>query len=195
MTAHPIIVGITGASGAVLALRTVEALQARQREALVVCSAAGAVVWQAEVGSTVKAWLAAHHVRSFGINDIAAPIASGTFPTGGMAIVPCSMNTAAGVAHGIAGNLLGRAADVTLKEGRPLVVVPREVPFGTLHLENLLKLSQLGARIIPPLPHFYAKPTTVDEVVDHIVGRILVALGVDDALPSEQQYNPEVRQV
>jgi len=188
------VVAITGASGALLAQRLIEALQRRERPPVVVYSPAGATVWQAEVGTPLKTWLSHTGCRTFSYNDIAAPIASGTFPTGGMAIVPCSMNTVAAVAHGLSSNLVERAADVTLKEARPFVVVPREVPLSTLHLENLHKLAQLGVRVIPPFPHFYAKPVTVDEVIDHIVGRVLVALGVDAALPVEQQYRPEQRE-
>jgi 4-hydroxy-3-polyprenylbenzoate decarboxylase len=195
VSALPVVVGITGASGATLAQRVIQRLLDRGREPLVVASAAGATVWQQELGSPLKTWLASAGARSYVIADIAAPIASGTFPTAGMAIVPCSMNTLAAVAHGLAGNLLQRAADVTLKEARPLVAVPRETPLSVLHLENLLKLARLGARIVPPMPHFYAKPVTVDEVVEHIAGRVLVALGVDEALPADQQYRPEQRTV
>ncbi|MSQ09714.1 MAG: UbiX family flavin prenyltransferase [Dehalococcoidia bacterium] len=188
----PVVVGISGASGAALAQRLLELLRERGRDAVVVSTAAGAVVWQQEQGCPLKGWLAENGWLSYAIADIAAPIASGTFPTAGMVIVPCSMNTAAAVAHGLSGNLLERAADVTLKEARTLVVVPREAPLSQLHLENLLKLAQLGVRVIPPMPHFYAHPTTVAEVVDHIAGRVLVALGVDGALPPDQQYGTAV---
>lgn len=186
----PVVVGISGASGAALAQRLLEHLRARGRAAIVVATAAGGAVWQQEMGAPLKSWLAEGGWQTYPINDIAAPIASGTYPTAGMAIVPCSMNTAAAVAHGLSGNLLERAADVTLKEARPLVVVPREAPLSVVHLENLLKLAQLGARVIPPVPHFYARPATVQEVVDHVVGRVLVALGIDAALPADQQYRP-----
>lgn len=189
--APPIVIGITGASGAVLAQRCVEALAARQREAIVVCTAAGALVWQHELGVPFKKWAETAPCRTNNIHDIAASIASGTYPTGGMAIVPCSMNALAAVAHGLSSNLLERAADVTIKESRPLVVVPRETPLSAIHLRNLLTLAELGVKVVPPMPHFYARPDRVDEVVDHIVGRVLVALGVDEALPESLQYRDE----
>lgn len=191
--APPVVVGLSGASGAAVARRVLDLLRAAGREAVVVSTAAGALVWQQELGFPLRPWLAEQAWPSYPIADVAAPIASGTFPTAGMVVVPCSMNTVAALSHGLSGNLLERAADVTLKEARPLVVVPREVPLSQLHLENLLKLARLGVRVVPPMPHFYAHPTTVAEVVDHIAGRVLVALGVTPALPEEQQYRPELR--
>ncbi|MBI2885837.1 MAG: UbiX family flavin prenyltransferase [Chloroflexi bacterium] len=189
----PIIVGITGASGAVLAQRCVEALAARGRAALVVCTQAGAVVWQQELGQPFKEWARSAPCRVLPVSDIAAPIASGTYPTGGMIVAPCSMDALAAMAHGLSSNLLERAADVTLKEGRPLVLVPRETPVSVIHLTNLLTLAKLGVRIVLPVPHFYARPQRVDEVVEHIVGRMLVAVGVDEALPPAQQYGEGIR--
>lgn len=190
MPSPPIVVGVTGASGAVLAQRCIQALLDRGREVVVVCTSAGAVVWQQELGAPFKHWMQKTGCKSFSINDVAAPIASGTFPTGGMAVVPCSMNTLAAIAHGLSGNLLERAADVTLKERRRLVVVPRETPLSPVHLRNLLAVAELGVTVLPPMPHFYARPERVDQVVDHIVGRVLVAVGVDASLPPEQQYSP-----
>ncbi|MEK7214901.1 MAG: UbiX family flavin prenyltransferase, partial [Chloroflexota bacterium] len=96
------------------------------------------------------------------------------------------------IAHGLSSNLLERAADVTIKESRPLVVVPRETPLSVIHLRNLLTLAKLGVKVVPPMPHFYARPERVDEVIEHVVGRILVALGVDAALPPELQYGEGV---
>ena len=144
MAQPPIVVGISGASGAVLARRCVEQLAARGREALVVCTAAGALVWQHELGAPFKRWVETVPCRHFPINDIAAPIASGTYPTGGMVVVPCSMDTLAAMAHGLSSNLLERAADVMLKERRPLVLVPREAPLSLIHLENMTRLTQIG---------------------------------------------------
>ena len=184
----PIIVGITGASGAVMAQRCVEALAARGREVIVVCTQAGAVVWQQELGVPFKEWAKKAPCRVIPVTDIAAPIASGTYAIAGMIVVPCSMDALAAIAHGLSGNLLERAADVTLKERRPLVLVPRETPLSVIHLTNLLTLAKLGVTIVPPVPHFYARPQRVDEVVEHIVGRVLVAVGVDAALPLAQQY-------
>jgi 4-hydroxy-3-polyprenylbenzoate decarboxylase len=185
----PIIVGVTGASGSILAQHCVQALVERGRQPILVCTQAGALVWQQELGEPYKHWLRDTACQSYSINDIAAPIASGTFPTGGMVIVPCSMNTLAAIAHGLSANLLERAADVTLKERRRLVLVPRETPLSPIHLRNMLGLAELGVTILPPMPHFYARPERIDEVVDHIVSRVLVAVGVDEAMPPEQQYS------
>lgn len=190
MASPPIVVGITGASGAVLALRCIQALLDRGREVMAVCTAAGAVVWQQELDSTFKHWVQKTPCKTFSIGDIAAPIASGTFPTGGMVVVPCSMNTLAAIAHGLSGNLLERAVDVTLKERRRLVLVPRETPLSPIHLRNMLTVADLGVTVIPPVPHFYARPQRVDEVVDHIVSRVLVAVGVEETMPPDQQYAP-----
>lgn len=193
MSTSPIVVGITGASGAGLAKRCVELLIEHERPVVVVCTPAGQVTWQYEMGTPFRQWLRTTPVRQFGIRDVAAPIASGTFPTGGMVIVPCSMNTLAAVAHGLSSNLLERAADVTLKESRPLVLVPRESPLSVIHLTNLLTLARLGVKIVPPMPPFYAGPTSMDEVINHVAGRVLVALGVASELPYDQQYGNGLR--
>ncbi|MBI4499147.1 MAG: UbiX family flavin prenyltransferase [Chloroflexi bacterium] len=184
----PIIIGITGGSGAAIAKRCIELLTAHERPVLVVCTPAGQRVWQHEVGTPLRQWLRTTPARQYPIGDVAAPIASGTYPTGGMAVVPCSMNTLAAIAHGLSTNLLERAADVILKESRPLVLVPRETPLSVIHLTNLLTLARLGVKIVPPMPPFYARPTSMDEVIEHIAARVLVALGVTSALPYDQQY-------
>jgi 4-hydroxy-3-polyprenylbenzoate decarboxylase len=111
-------------------------------------------------------------------NDMASPIASGSVQTDGMLIIPCSMGTLAAISMGMADNLLRRAADVTLKEQRPLVIVPRETPLSPLHLENMLKLSRLGVAIVPPVPAWYHHPTSLREVEDTIVGRALDSLNI-----------------
>lgn len=185
---RPVIIGITGASGAALAKRCIQLLVARGQEPIVVCTAAGRMVWQHELEEAFRDWLKTVPCQHYGIGDIGAPIASGTYPVAGMAVVPCSMNALAAIAHGLSTNLLERAADVTIKEGRPLVLVPRESPLSVIHLTNLLTLAQLGAKIVPPMPPFYAHPKLVEEVVDHIAARVLVALGVEPQLPYEQQY-------
>ncbi|MBE3596139.1 MAG: UbiX family flavin prenyltransferase [Hydrogenibacillus sp.] len=117
---------------------------------------------------------------TYDVRDIGARTASGTFAHDGMLIIPCSMNTLAAVAHGTADNLIVRSADATLKEGRRLVLVPRETPLSAIHLENMLKLARLGVRIVPAMPAFYPRPESIDDVVDFIVGRALDALGVTD---------------
>jgi len=119
-------------------------------------------------------------VETYSVEDIGAPIASGRLPTRGMLIVPCSMDALAALAQGRSANLLERAADVTLKEGRRLVLVPRESPLSAVHLGNMLSLARLGVRIVPPMPAFYRKPRTVEEVVDEVVERALRALGLPE---------------
>ncbi len=111
--------------------------------------------------------------------DLAAPVSSGSFKTDGMFIVPCSMKTLSGVANGYTENLIQRAADVTIKEGRRLVMSPREMPFSAIHLENMLKLARLGVRIAPPVMGFYHGPKTIDDMVDFAAGKILDLMGIE----------------
>jgi 4-hydroxy-3-polyprenylbenzoate decarboxylase len=128
-------------------------------------------------------------VTNFHIGDIQAPMASGTYPVRGMVIVPCSMATVAALATGLADNLLRRAADVCFKERRPITIIPRETPLSQLHLENLSKLASMGANIIPPQPAFYLKPKSVDDIVEFLVQRVLVASGITNVLPHDIRYN------
>jgi 4-hydroxy-3-polyprenylbenzoate decarboxylase len=120
--------------------------------------------------------------RYHSIQDIGASTASGSFRTSGMVIIPCSMGTLSGIAHGASDNLLERTADVMLKEGRPLILVPRETPLHAIHLENMLKLSRMGVRIIPAMPAFYQGPQTLDDMVDFMVGKVLDSMGVEHEL-------------
>jgi 4-hydroxy-3-polyprenylbenzoate decarboxylase len=188
----PVIVGITGASGSVLALNTVEELLRRDVPTIVVCSNSARLVWQDEMGvpfnSSLEVWREHPSFTFYPLNDLRAPIASGTYPCGGMAVVPASMNTIASLAHGVTGNLLLRAADVCLKERRRLVLVPRETPLHSIHLENMLTLARVGAVMLPPEPAFYLHPKSVDDIVRFVVGRVLLALGLEEALPEELQY-------
>ncbi len=111
--------------------------------------------------------------------DLAAPVSSGSFKTDGMLVVPCSMKTLSGIANGYANNLVERAADVTIKEGRPLLLSPREMPFSAIHLENMLTLARLGVKIAPPVPGFYHKPKRIDDIVDFMAGKILDSMGIE----------------
>ena len=189
---RPIIVGISGASGALLARRTVDELLRREIPTIAVCSNGGKLVWQDELGvsfnDTLAEWREHPHFTPYAINDLRAPIASGTFATSGMVVVPCSMNSVASIAHGLSNNLLLRAADVCLKENRRLVLVPRETPLHSIHLDNMLTLSRIGATILPPEPAFYLHPQGIDDIVRFVVARVLVAMGVADELPIDLQY-------
>jgi len=168
-----IIVGITGASGAILGVRLLEALRGRPEcETHLVLSPGAERTIGAETDYTVEQVRALADV-THDIGDLGAPIASGSFRTAGMVIVPCSMKTLAGIVTGYSDNLLLRAADVTLKERRPLILVTRETPLSGIHLENMLKAHRNGCTILPPVPAFYARPQTLLDVVDQTVGRIL----------------------
>ncbi len=188
----PVVVGISGASGAVLARETVDELLRRDLPTVVVCSQAARLVWQEELdvsfSDTLVEWQEHPKFTWYPIGDLRAPIASGTYPTAGMVVVPSSMNTIASIAHGLAGNLLLRAADVCLKERRRLVMVPRETPLHSVHLENMLALARAGVVILPPDPAFYLKPQSVDDIVRFVVSRVLGALGIDEELPPDLQY-------
>ena len=190
---RPVVVGITGASGTVLARATVELLLARGVPVIATWSPAARMVWTEEMdeslGEAIERWKDMGDFRHCAIGDLRQPIASGTYPTAGMAVVPCSMATAAAIARGHADNLLRRAADVTIKERRPLVLVPRETPLSAIHLRNLADLASLGgAIVIPPEPAFYLRQQTTEQVVDYIAHRVALALGVIEELPEHMRY-------
>ena len=188
----PVIVGITGASGSVMARAMIDELLRRDLPTAVVCSNAARMVWQEEIGcsfnETLVEWQEHPSFVHYPINDLRAPIASGTYPAAGMALVPASMNSLASLANGISNNLLLRAADVCLKERRPLVFVPRETPLHSIHLENMLTLSRMGAVILPPDPAFYLKPQNVDDIVRYVINKVLVALRIEKEMPHDLQY-------
>jgi 4-hydroxy-3-polyprenylbenzoate decarboxylase len=175
-----IIVGITGATGAVFGVRVLEALTAAKVETHLVLSRWGQQTVEHEMGLTV-AELHGRASVAHGTGNMAATISSGSFRTDGMVIAPCSMRTAAAIAHGYGENLVHRAADVILKERRRLVLVPRETPLSEVHLENLLRLARMGVIIMPPVPAFYNRPASVDDIVNHIVARVLDQFGIDAA--------------
>lgn len=175
------IIGITGASGSVYGLRLIEVLKKQGHEVGLVITDSGRKVLEYECGLTAGE-LGRQADALYDINDTAAPIASGSYKTAAMIIVPCSMKTAACIANGISDNLLTRAADVMMKEGRPLILVPRETPLNAVHLENLLKLSRLGVKIVPAMPGFYHRPETVEDIVNMLVGKICDSLGIDTEL-------------
>jgi 4-hydroxy-3-polyprenylbenzoate decarboxylase len=175
-----IVVGITGASGAPYARRLVTLLRERHDVELGVCiSQTAPEVWALECQGDLRESIG---VPVWGIRDYKAPFASGSAGWNAMVIVPCSMGTAARVAHGISDTLLTRAADVMLKERRPLIVVPRETPLSTVHLENLTALSRAGALVLPAMPSFYGNPATLDDALDTVVARVLDHLGLQHDL-------------
>ena len=188
----PMVVGVTGASGAILAARTIEALLAAGVPVAACASSAARMVWRAEMdesfGAAIERWSDSGAFSHYGEGELAAPIASGTFPTRGMIIAPCSMATAAAVANGMADNLIRRAADVTMKERRRLAIMPRESPLSVIHLENLTKLAKLGATVIPPEPAFYLGRQSAEDVADFAAQRALLALGVIERLPERFVY-------
>lgn len=168
-----LVVGMSGASGAVLGVEVMKALKENPEweTHLVISKGAEETILQETNYKLIEVMNLADKVYS--INDIGASIASGTFKTEGMIIVPCSMKTAAGIASGYSDNLLLRAADVTIKERRKLVLVTRECPLSTIHLRNMLALSELGAIIMPPVVTYYNKPVSLEDMNRHIVGKIL----------------------
>lgn len=189
---HPVIIGITGASGIELARTTIEMILSLEFTVVMTISSAGRVVWKEEIdesyGEAIERWTESGTFTTNSIGDLGAKIASGTYPTLGMAVVPCSMATVAAISNGLSDNLLRRAADVTLKEKRPLVIVPRETPLNAIHLKNLTDLAIAGATILPPQPAFYLRQKTIAEVVDFIASRTVHALGLTDQLPSQMRY-------
>jgi 4-hydroxy-3-polyprenylbenzoate decarboxylase len=173
----PLVVGISGASGAALGVRVLDACRELGVATHLVVSRAGAQTLASETGLEVAA-VAARADASYRVGDIGAAIASGSFPTRGMIIAPCSVRTMSEIATGVTASLMTRAADVTLKERRTLVLMVRETPLHLGHLRTLTSLAEMGAVIAPPLPAFYAGLTTVDELIDQAVGRALDLFGL-----------------
>ncbi len=191
----PVIVGISGSSGAALACRAVAVLGELGLPLHITYTAASRQVWPDEVGRPLQddlaEWKQRYGARVFNPDDFRAPMSSGSFLTAGMIVIPCSMRTVSALAHGSSSNLLERAADVILKEQRRLVLVPREAPLSAIHLENLLTLARLGVRIVPPVPQFYLRPQSFDDMIDAMVRRALAALGIEEALPSELRWRAD----
>jgi 4-hydroxy-3-polyprenylbenzoate decarboxylase len=177
-----LVVGISGASGAVLGVRLLEVLSSMDSvETHLVVSPAARITLRDETGRSLKDVEALADVV-YNPLDVGAAIASGSFPTDGMAIVPCSIKTLSAVAHSYASDLLSRAADVTLKEGRPLLLVVRETPLHLGHLRLMVQAAEMGAIIFPPVPAFYAHLSSIDEMIDNTVGRVLARLGIENDL-------------
>ena len=181
-----LIVGITGASGAVYGVRLLERARALGVQTHLVATPAGVLNVHHELGLDRSA-LEALATQAHAPGDVGACIASGSFTTDAMVIAPCTMKTLAAVAHGMGDNLLTRAADVTLKERRRLVLMVRETPFNLAHLRNMTAVTEMGGIVFPPLPAFYHRPQSIDELVSETVERVLALLQIEQAHPQEWQ--------
>ena len=196
-----ITLAITGASGSAYALRLLECLLAANYQVYLLCSSAAKVVFDTEVGlklpsspTDASAFLIekfnakAEQIVVFGKEQWFSPVASGSAAPKQMVVCPCSTGTLAAICHGMSDNLIERAADVVIKERGQLILVPRETPFSTIHLQNMLTLSQAGVTIMPAAPGFYHNPKTIDDLIDFMVGRILDHLGIDQTIMPRWGY-------
>ena len=198
-------VAITGASGAIYARRTLIYMAASRTVARInlIMSEAAQTVARVELGTdlrnadgpAINEWvglpLDSKLIRIHRLDNLAAKPSSGSHPQAGMVIVPCSMGTLGAIASGACTNLIHRAADVTMKEGRKLILVPRETPYNTIHLENMLRLAHAGARILPASPGFYHRPDSIEALVDHLVFRILDQFGIPHSQATSWQGEKE----
>ena len=191
-----VVIGVTGASGSILAAKTIEKLISIGTLVTIITSNPARMVWNHEMdesyGESIEKWSDSGLVELHGIGELTAPIASGSYPTLGMAIVPSSMATISALANGLSDNLIRRAADVCLKEKRPLVVVPRESPLNAVHLNNMTKLAKLGVNIIPSDPPYYLGIETLSEAAEYTAEKILLSIGITKKLPPNMRYNGPV---
>ena len=189
----PVVIGISGASGSILAKKTIDILLDKDIPVVATCSSAARMVWQEEMDesfqSTVSRWRENPNFSFYMTGDLKSPIASGTTPTLGMIVTPCSTATVGAIAHGISSNLLQRAADVSIKEGRKLVLVPRETPLSAIHLENMLSLARIGVTILPPEPAFYLRQQNMEDIVDYLVAKSIDALGLPGFMEDRLRYD------
>lgn len=183
-------VGITGASGAIYGVRLVQELLKADYKVHLIISEAGWQVLNVEHGYDTsnrenllnELFHESEKLHYHTHRDFTAPIASGSYRNQGMVIIPCSMGTLSSIANGASNNLLERTADVMIKEDRKLIIVPRETPLNQIHLENMLKVAQIGGKIIPAMPGFYQRPSTIDDLINFVVGKVLDNIGVDHKL-------------
>ena len=179
-----LVVGITGASGAVYGVRLLQRARELGIETHLVLTAAGVLNTHHELGLD-RAAVEALASKAYAVGDVGACVASGSFPASAMVVAPCSMKTLAAIALGLSDNLLTRAADVVLKERRRLLLMVRETPFNLAHLRNMTAVTEMGGIVFPPLPAFYHRPSSIDELVAESVERVLSLLGACDAQPRE----------
>lgn len=190
------IVAITGASGSIFGIKLLEHLIKKSEVHMIISSRSFSIInhetgidWtikgargkgqEAKTQQIIRRHFKTDRIFFYEDSDMAAPIASGSFVTDGMLVVPCTMKTLSGIANGYANNLIERAADVMIKEGRPLLLSPREMPFSAIHLENMLKLSRLGVKIAPPVPAFYHNPENINDIIDFVAGKILDCFNIE----------------
>jgi len=186
MTLRRIIVAITGASGVVYGVRLLEALRKIEHcESHLILSAAGGLTAMQELNMSRSDIEQLAHV-THNVRNIGASVASGSFKTHGMVVAPCSMKTLASIALGLSDNLVSRAADVVLKERRRLVLMTRETPLNLAHLRNMVAVTEMGGLICPPVPAFYTRPATLDDIVNHSVARVLDLFALDHAVPLQR---------
>jgi 4-hydroxy-3-polyprenylbenzoate decarboxylase len=188
------IVALTGASGVIYGITLARELLSRDYEVHIIASEPARIVIEQELKwSSDSGWEDTFHQHLPGNliyhdnNNIAACIASGSFVTNGMVIIPCTMSTVASVAHGMSNNLIERAADVMIKEKRPLIMVPRETPLSVIHLTNLLTLAQIGVQIVPAIPGYYHEPHTIMDLVNFVVGKVMDSMGISHNLYKRYQ--------
>jgi len=184
-----VIVGISGASGIIYGIRLLEALKNVHVETHLIMSEWAEKILALETDFDLS-YIHSLAVSRYDLRDMTSTVASGSFLNAGMIVAPCSMKSLAGIANGYSQNLLERVADVTIKEGRKLVLVPRETPLSAIHLENMLKLARMGVVIAPPMPAFYINPKQVCELVDHHVGKIMDQFGFSNVLVKRWQEEP-----
>ena len=187
-----VIVGISGASGSILASKMIDTLIDNDIAVSVVASGPSRMVWQQEMeesfGESIERWSYHNKFEIFPIGDFTAPIASGSYPSRGMIIVPCSMATVSAISAGLSDNLIRRSADVCLKEKRKLVIVPRESPLNAVHLDNLSYLAKIGVTVLPSDPPYYLGIKTLEQSAEVLAQNSLVALGISEELPKNMQY-------
>jgi len=173
-----LIVAITGSSGVIYGIKVLEVLLKIKIETHLIISKWGERNVQIETDKSVE-FVKSLATRNYNNDDMAAPISSGSFKTDGMAIVPCSMKTLSSIANGYDDSLVSRAAGVCIKESRRLVIVPRETPLSKIHLQNMISLADIGVIVLPAMPGFYHRPKSMDDLIDHIVGKILDQFGIE----------------
>lgn len=192
-----IVVGITGASGSIYAKRLIEELVKKDIYINVIATEKGKQVFKYELSIDLDEWIKDikkdyEKITLENNDNLFSGVASGSNKYDTVIILPCSMGTLAEISYGLAKNLLNRTADVALKEGRKLIIVPRETPFNTIHLENMCRLSKMGASIIPAMPGFYHHPKTIDDIVDFLIGKILDYLNIENNMFKKWEGTNEI---